>query len=128
MRALVFPVLGALAFASCSIPGTPATRVVTRMRLVPPAPVVETETIIELGLFDDLGKELAGARLRVEAHMKHPGMAPVISQAVDEGNGNYIVRLRFSMAGEWVLQLKGELADRRTIDRRLNEVSVRPVG
>jgi hypothetical protein len=61
--------------------------------------------------------------------MTHPGMAPIVVPAVDEGDGKYKVTLRFTMAGEWVLTLKGTLPDRRVLDQRLGgAVTVRPPG
>jgi hypothetical protein len=125
-HAFAFLLFGGLC-ASCSIPGTRATDVLTVVQ-VPPSPVVEAETVVGVKLVDRVGKVFDGAILRVEAHMTHPGMAPVVSQVVDEGKGAYSVRVRFPMAGAWVLRLKGELADRRTIDQQLCEITVRPAG
>ncbi len=42
--------------------------------------------------------------MRVEAFMTHPGMAPVLETAAATRDGVYSVRLRFTMAGEWVLR------------------------
>ena len=123
---LAFLVLGWLV-ASCSIPGTRAADVLTVVQ-VPPSPVVEVETVVGVKLVDRAGKTFDGANLTVDAHMTHPGMAPVVTPVVDEGKGAYTIRLRFPMAGVWVLRLKGELADRRTIDQQLCEITVRPAG
>jgi hypothetical protein len=57
--------------------------------------------------------------------MSHPGMAPVIGQATERGEGVYRVPLRFSMNGEWVVIVKGTLADGRRFDRRIETATVR---
>ena len=127
-RTFVFLVLSGLACAACARSGGGATDIVTRWRLTDPQPTVDREILAELGLFDRAGHRLPGAMLRVEAHMTHPGMAPVIAQAVDKGNGEYRIPLRFSMAGTWALYLKGSLADHRRIDQPMGEITVRPTG
>jgi hypothetical protein len=67
-----------------------------------------------------------GARLRLEGHMSHPGMTPVTTSVAERGPGEYEAQLRFSMAGDWVLVLTGDLPDGRRLTRQLDVVGVRP--
>ena len=59
----------------------------------------------------------SGAKLRLEAHMSHPGMTPVVADAVDRGRGAYEAQLQFTMVGDWVIVASGTLADGRRITK-----------
>jgi hypothetical protein len=98
--------------------------VVVEWKATPSTPVVDGETAVEVTLLDRARQPVTGARLRVEAHMTHPGMAPIIEVAAERGNGVYVARLRLPMAGGWILFVKGELADHRPVNQRVGEVSV----
>jgi hypothetical protein len=113
-----------MACTACSRGGAKAADVTIHLNSLPA--VVDREAVVEFVLADSVGKPVEGASLTVQAHMTHPGMAPVIERAVDAGKGTYRVGLRFTMAGVWVLYAKGTLADRRVIDHRVGEVTVRP--
>ena len=121
----MFLTLGSLAGAGCGRPVASAEDVVVEWTLRPSTPLVDGETVAEIALLDRARRPVVGARFRVEAHMAHPGMAPIIETAVERGNGAYVAHLRFPMAGNWILFVKGELPDRRPINRRVGETTAR---
>ena len=71
-----------------------------------------------------LGQPVRGARLSLEGHMSHPGMAPVVAAVSETTDGRYEGQLRMTMAGDWTLVLSGALADgRRVTWQRQIEIS-----
>ena len=85
-----------------------------------PAPPVVGPARLAVTLRDQAGRPASGATVRVEAHMTHPGMSPVLSEAVERGGGRYEAALDFTMAGHWVVLLKGRLADGAALDHRID--------
>ena len=73
------------------------------------------------------GNAVGGARVRVEAHMSHPGMAPVVADAVERSPGVYEASFAFTMAGSWGLVVSASLPDGTTLQRRIDVPDVRPV-
>ena len=70
------------------------------------------DTRITIQLRDPaIGRPLRGARLNLEAHMSHPGMAPVVSALSEGQDGQYHATLPLTMTGEWQLVTSGALAD-----------------
>ena len=90
-----------------------------------PMPAVDRESVAEIQLNEAMARPLTGARLRLEAFMTHPGMAPVSAVVEEQGNGHYRARLRFTMAGDWVVRLQGTAADGRRVEVQQEIRSVR---
>ena len=67
---------------------------------------------------DAAGHPVPAAVLEIEAHMEHPGMAPVIVRAGESAPGVYGARLSLSMAGDWVVFVTGTLPDGRRLRHR----------
>jgi hypothetical protein len=127
-RALLFVILSLVCvdLAGCGRQSAVVDDVDVRLTLTPSAPEVGIPGIIRITLQDSRGRPMRGADLRVEAHMAHPGMAPVIGRAVEREADAYEVPLQFTMAGDWVLHVSGTLADGRRLDRWMDVQDVRP--
>jgi hypothetical protein len=92
----------------------------------PARPAVQSVATIRFTLENPRGEALRGARLRLAAHMSHPGMTPLAARVTDRGDGTYESRLELSMSGNWTLVVSGELADGRRITRQTEVAVVEP--
>jgi hypothetical protein len=96
---------------------------------IEPSPAItESETLVRFALDHADGTPAAGARLRVEAHMSHPGMAPATADVVERANGFYETRLHLSMAGDWVVVISGELASGQRVTASTHVTAVQRTG
>jgi len=94
--------------------------------LTSPTPPRVGSAELTLELLDPAGLGVDLAVLQVRGDMLHPGMAPVdgiVGQAV---NGHYPVAFEWSMAGDWILTVDGQLQDGRRLLRTF-ELRVEPV-
>jgi hypothetical protein len=73
------------------------------LTITPQAPVAGEPVDARISLHDVQQHAITGATVQLEAHMTHPGMAPVIESASDRGGGQYDASLSLTMAGDWVL-------------------------
>ncbi len=83
-------------------------------------------SLFALTLRDRDQKPVTGARLRLEGLMSHPGMAPVTAAVTERGNGEYEAPLQFTMAGDWILLVTGELPGGMGFKRQIEINGVRP--
>jgi hypothetical protein len=114
--------------AACDRGVASADDVSVEWKMTPRLPIVGTAAIGEMTLRDHARRPVRGARLQIEGHMSHPGMAPVIAAAAERGDGVYEVRLQFTMSGDWILLVTGSLPDGRRLNHRIDTTHARPAG
>ena len=95
--------------------------------LRPQAPVVGPATLT-VTLRHPSGNPVRGATVRLEGHMSHAGMAPVLADASESAPGVYDLRFAFTMQGDWVLLVSAVLPDGARVERRIDVARVRPSG
>ena len=91
-----------------------------------PQPPRVGQTRISLFLRDSSGQPVYGARIKLEANMSHPGMAPVLADATEAMPGRYEATLELSMAGDWIVVAHVSLRDGRKLDHQFEINGVAP--
>lgn len=115
------------ALAGCRPPAAdPAPEISLAWTASPSPPAVGPLTLV-LTLTDGT-QPVAGAEVRLEGTMTHPGMAPVPAAARETSPGSYEARMDLSMAGDWIVLIEARLADGRTLKRQIELPGVRPAG
>ncbi|MCX7706978.1 MAG: FixH family protein [Anaerolineae bacterium] len=119
--------LVAIALAGCGraerrSPETQDSFVVT-FATDPAPPAIGQGTVI-LTLHDATGRPVDDAKVAIEANMSHAGMVPVNAEATGGQAGVYRVPLRWTMGGDWYVDVRFTLPDGQTVGRRF-PVSVR---
>jgi hypothetical protein len=127
-RALTAAVIVGMLAAAGGCRGDAREDVRVQWAIEPAPPVTGAGTVARITLRDARHRPVRGARLQLEAHMSHPGMTPVVAAVRERGNGVYEAHLQFSMAGDWVLVIAGELPDGGRITKSLEINGVRPAG
>lgn len=122
---LALPCVAAFFATGCSRPIDSSPAVTVEHKISPEPPQVGPVTVL-LKLADPAAKPISGARITLEADMSHAGMAPVFEEASETEPGQYQARLKFAMAGDWVILLHVRLPGGRSLERQFNVGSVRP--
>ena len=105
-----------------------APDVAVTWKIEPSPPVTDAATLVRFTIQNGSGRQVRGATLRLEAHMPHPGMAPVTSEVHERDGGIYEARLHLTMAGDWVLVMSGQLTDGSRISKEIKVQAVRSAG
>jgi hypothetical protein len=113
-----------LFFAACQKKSASEPSITVEAELTPQPPRVGA-TSITLRVADANGRPLSGARIRLEGHMSHAGMRPVVSEASEAEPGRYQASLEFTMAGDWVILIYLALPDGSRLERQLEVKAVR---
>lgn len=109
--------LCASAFLSgCRKTAESAPGLVMRHEVAPQPPKVGPATIT-VSLSDAAGKPMAGARVKLEGNMSHPGMNPVFADAREIEAGRYQASIEFTMGGDWIVFVRGNLPDGQKLER-----------
>ena len=118
--------LTAAVFACCCVAacGRSAGDVAVTWNVEPSPAVVGTAAVVRIALRNAQQQPLRGARLQLEAHMSHPGMAPVTAAMIERDAGTYEARVQLTMAGAWVIVAAGELADGARITKNTEVTAV----
>jgi hypothetical protein len=106
--------------SACRRSGATAADVTVVWSLTPAPPLAGSSSTLTLRLRDAAQRPVRGAALGIEAFMSHPGMAPVSATASESGDGVYTAPLTFTMSGDWILLVKGTLADGRILTHRID--------
>lgn len=125
VKAVLAAILG-IAFAAGCQPKLDAAPDVALNWAVAPDPLAVGPVAFTALLTDEeTGQPIAGAAVKLQAMMSHPGMQPVFGAAREPSPGRYEASLDLTMAGDWILLVEAALPDGRTLRRQVSLQGVR---
>ena len=83
-----------------------------------PAPPVVGDGAVNVTLHNASGTAVNDAQLAIEANMSHAGMTPVMADGGAGKDGVYRASITWTMAGDWVVDVKFTLPDGQKITQR----------
>ncbi len=124
IQALIILTVALLAIAGCSR-GDDSNDVsasdVHMSILTEPAPPAMGPATISVSLADDDGDPVTGATLTLEGNMSHAGMQPVFEDLEEVEDGVYETSdFEFTMGGDWILTVSGELENGEEISQTVD--------
>jgi hypothetical protein len=124
-RLFLFAFAATIFAGGCSAPSDLSSQL-TVQHEISPRPASVGPVTVTLVLLDARAQPVTGARVRLEADMSHPGMAPQFAEARELGTGRYQAPLSFAMAGDWVVLLHIAVAGGKRYERELAVPGVLP--
>lgn len=123
---LVLPLLVSFV-SSCTRRGPPQDEALelSVSLAVSPSPASTGASVVVVTLLDGSRAPVQGADLRLHGDMTHAGMVPLDVALQEQAPGTYLASLDLSMAGDWVLAVRGDLSDGRKLVREF-PLSVAP--
>lgn len=89
-------------------------------------PAVGGDATVTITLTDQEGNPITDAAVHVTGDMAHHGMLPVSGTGEHTTNGQYVVPIRWTMAGDWFVTVKVILANGDQIEQTFDQQVVMP--
>ncbi len=119
-RLILLVLLAGLLLAGCTRSSRPvdgAPEVTMTLALEPDPPLFGRPCQIGITLLDDAGEPIDEVTLHIKGDMTHAGMVPVYVETSGSFDGQYLTLFEWTMGGDWILTVTGELPDGRTVLR-----------
>ena len=71
-------------------------------------------------------RPITDATVEISGNMMHEGMMPISGEGEHTGSGQYVVPLRWTMAGDWAVTVQVSLADGRQFEQTFDQEVVVP--
>ncbi len=121
---IAWALLMVLLVAGCAGRGGGTSDVSVGLAVEPDPPQVGPATV-RVTLRNSAGAPIGGATVELEGTMTHAGMVPVFADAAEVAPGEYEAHLEFTMAGDWILIVRAQLPDGRSLERQIEVPGVR---
>lgn len=119
VKTLLAAILGMGLAAGCQPQVDATPEIALQWALAPDPPVAGPVAFTALLTDERTGQAIAGAAVKVQGLMSHPGMKPVFGAARETSPGRYVARLDLSMAGDWIFLIDAVLPDGRILRRQV---------
>jgi hypothetical protein len=126
--AVIVAVLATAAAGSACHRAPASSDITINLTVAPQTPVAGEPVDVRVSLHDAAQHAIAGAAVQIEAHMTHPGMAPVIEAAQPRDDGDYVAHPSLTMAGDWVLFADVRMADGHRVRKEIGRLTARAGG
>jgi hypothetical protein len=89
-------------------------------------PAIGGDAIVTITLADKDGHPITDAVVEVTGDMAHHGMMPISGKGEHTENGQYVVPLRWTMAGDWQVTVEVTLVDGRQLEQIFDQQVMTP--